>query len=332
MKTPTTRIERAAGALILAGLALWATVLVARGKVKGWFHEEARLGVVLDEAHGLSTDAVVRMRGVPVGWVEAVRLLDDDRVEVDLEILHEHEGRLREGLTALVQLPPLLGRTEIHLTPGPVDAPPLRQRTVPVTVSRDSMETLVAVSEKISQLAADLQGITASIRQGEGTLGALITDGGEIHRNIVDVTAQSKELIARVQELAGGLQDSVADVRGVLEQVSQKMSKVDVLLDDLTSVSGRLDEVVETVSERQKGIPAIVESLDATLADVNGMMARLKDELPATVESARQATDEANRLIQAAQRNFLIRSNLEPKHAAQRTVGGTRRHDPYEEP
>ena len=95
-------------ALRIAGLSLCAAVLLwilFRVEVSGFFLPKYQLSVYVPEASGLTVDAPVRLDGVDVGSVSAIRLVGETatpqrRIQLVLRVRKADEGAIRSDSSA----------------------------------------------------------------------------------------------------------------------------------------------------------------------------------------------------------------------------------------
>lgn len=331
MTTPTTRIEKIAGLLLILGLVGWAAGLLARGRAQDWFHRRPMITFALGDAHGLVVGDRVRMSGVAIGSVRSVRLSEDRIVTVTLEILPEHAGRLREGLRAEVVPPSFLGGTEVVLIPGLGEELLPPGSRIPAEVKPDTTESFGPLMDRLTALGENLEAITRGLREGEGSLGALLRDGGEMHAELMAVLKEGRGTLEEFRRLGEKSTEAAGDVGEVLARLKEEMDDVYGLLEQISRVTGEIESLAGTIARREEGIPATIEEARLMLRDLREAIRQVSEELPEAAASARLTTDEARRLIRATERNFLIRPHLEPLPEMETTISGSRRWDPYED-
>src|SRR5215213_6857945 len=160
------------GILAVAALVLASVLIFMLSGESGLPWQRYSLKTTFNDVAGLKAGAPVRVAGVEVGAVSEVGFVGN-RVEVVLEIKKEHQPRITSESKATLGAVSLLGEAAVDITasnsgtpipewgyiqPGP--------RQVPIAeVGSQASEGLV----EATQLLKD-------IRNGQGTLGKLVTD------------------------------------------------------------------------------------------------------------------------------------------------------------
>ena len=331
MTTPTTRAEKIAGLILLIAIVGWGAGLVARSRTQDWFHLRPLLGFELEETHGLAEGARVRMSGVPVGSVRSVVLTDRESVMVSLEILPEHAGRLRGGLRAEVVPPSFLGGTEVSLIPGDGSTALPMGSVIPVEVKPDTQKTFASLMPKLVALGDDLTAITGALRSGDGSLGKLLNDGGELHESLSALLEDARKTMGRYRTLGDETTAAIEDLRTLVPRLHEEVDLIGEVIAGMSKNVDKLNEILTGLGDREEGIPDLLERTRLVMTEVRDAIRLVAEEVPPTAESARYTSNEARRLIRATERNFLIRPYMEPLPAAETAVPGSRRWDPYQD-
>ena len=176
----------------------------------------SHLRVLFNYASGLEVGAPVQLAGVPIGTVEEVNIQRDAVGRTRIEVVSRIRGDIPIGREAEVRInsKTLLGLKYLEIIPGPPGDEPVTENDIlvgydPVMLenitrtgdrvikklekSVDALNDLIGDKEfrskikgnvsNLSELTGDLKEVTASLkvilrrlRDGEGTLGKLLTD------------------------------------------------------------------------------------------------------------------------------------------------------------
>jgi phospholipid/cholesterol/gamma-HCH transport system substrate-binding protein len=225
----------AVGAFVLAlGAALIAVVLWLSSP-KSYRKDYDTYVVYMGESvSGLSVDAPVRYRGVPVGAVRRIALAPDNIEQVELTLDIERGTPVREDTVAVLRTQGLTGIANIELTGGSRDAPPLAARAdepYPVIRSAPSlMRRLDAeLSELIDALTRSSENLNAALdepnrRALARTLANLEVLSGTLaksSKSIEQATAGLPPLVARTQAAAQALEGMAGEGRKAGELVPE---------------------------------------------------------------------------------------------------------------
>ena len=246
--------------------------------------------VYYDDVTGLMESSRVKMRGVEIGNVRSIKLLDD-KVEVELSIDGEYADMIPDNSVAEIASAGLMGGMEIYIIQGD------SEKSMPdggtfegrvradmlgsladkggelldgLNVTVDNLNTLLeANGENLGQLVANLESVTASIDQmltasSESIEGAL----GDLHAfttMLSESSANIEAMITNLETFSGDLADAdlvnklsstVDSLNGVLSTIENKEGSVGKLLNDaelydsLTTASDNLGLLLEDVKAR----------------------------------------------------------------------------------
>jgi phospholipid/cholesterol/gamma-HCH transport system substrate-binding protein len=231
--------ELRVGLFVLAGLlVLAATILYVTGA--GILAAKYRLRTYLPEVEGLKMGAPVRLDGVQIGNVDAIRMNPKpaDRsknIEVILRIDKDYQSEIRSDSRASLITEGLLGNRYVTIERGfqgaPLDADAVllgKEEASPKLIVERGAELV----QNLNALSATARDIVDAVQKGRGTLGRLLTDESAYNRlndslgrvqalvakteageNTVGRLLASDELYRKVNDTAGKLQTIAGDVQ-----------------------------------------------------------------------------------------------------------------------
>lgn len=212
--------------------------------------------VAFDSVAGLDEKSAVRVAGVRVGKVSAIRLTPDGRAMVTLEV--DDDIELRRGATARVANLGLLGEKYVELIPGDAGAPELQASGEEIQLSGSTTASIDDVTNQVSLIAEDLKAITASIRssigdrEGEQRL-------NEIVENIRLISASIRDLIDSNEQ---NVSATAANLRAITDDLRAELPRI------IESVESASNNIGGTVGENREDIRVIVENLKALSSDL----------------------------------------------------------------
>ncbi|MFZ5468820.1 MAG: MlaD family protein [Myxococcota bacterium] len=234
----------ALGALLLGALLILRIEDLRLGGKRARVYE-----VLLDSAQGLEEHGDVRLSGVRVGEVRALKLVPEGvLVTVELE-----EGvPVREGAVASVGSLGLLGEKHVDIVQGPAGATPLPEGARIRAERKPSMEDALGL---VAQVGDDLKEVTANLRatlggpRGREHLEAVVD-------NLVQVTGDLAQLVETNQE---NVDRTLANFREFSTSMKTLAERIDRLtesreaemgesIDNLASLTGKLDTAAEHVA------------------------------------------------------------------------------------
>ena len=224
---------------------------------------------VFDSVAGLDNKSKVRVAGVPVGEVKEIRLRDDGKAEVTMEIGRDVPIH-RNAIARVVNLG-LLGEKYIEIDTGTAATPivPVEQE---VELQGTTPASIDQVTNQISAIATDVKAITESLRtvmtgpQGEQRL-------QEIVENVRQITAQVRDLVAvnrtNVEATLVNAREITAQLRSEIPKLSSSIEKV---ADNLNSTLGENRQDVHQVVENLRKLSSDLKTTSENLNSITGQV------------------------------------------------------------
>jgi phospholipid/cholesterol/gamma-HCH transport system substrate-binding protein len=268
----------------------------------GEFDADYELVAVFDEGvgQGLDTFSDVRIRGVPIGTVEAIDLGDDGRLRLRMSIQPEVE--VPEGSRIEVEPLSLFGPRYVDVVTA--DGPPLEPGSVlTMTAASPELGELVEsatgllqsldaeqITTVLGELADGLDGRGPSIAQGidglDDTTTVLDARTAETRALLDDVRALTDEFSGRGAQLTGAAGQlaqvlprytaTEADVARVLDDVAVAFGEISTLLelhaDELGPTIDGLQRTADTLNDNRARVPELVALFDEVFAFLSGVI------------------------------------------------------------
>lgn len=159
MKIFLTYQERMAGLFILFAVVGVVAFVGGAAVQNRWLSPRVTYFTQVHRGDGLRKGSPVLVSGIEVGEVGDVRILGDDRIDVELRVLSQHAVRVRHGVTAEVRRVLGIGEKRVHLVAAGEKGPPIAPGSE--IASSEPLDLLDAVS------AVDLDHIS-------GTMGRVV--------------------------------------------------------------------------------------------------------------------------------------------------------------
>lgn len=281
------------GGFILVGLAVFVGLIYFLGRQAGLFERQYRLVTGFTQIGGLIEGATVRLAGVPVGRVTAIRLPESRaaKVEVELTLVRRVQSRVRSDSVARIETLGLLGDKIVEVTLGGPDAPVLADgaelRTEEpfdttrllkqgmemvrnlVTISGEVKETLAQVTESTAgpDLAETIRAVRAlatEIEKGQGLLHRLVYDP-RLGAAVADATGALRQITATAKRLEGMLGDP--QTTGIVDEARRSLAEARGAME-------RVNRVVRQVEEGQGLLHALIYGESQLVQDLDRLLAR----------------------------------------------------------
>lgn len=302
--------------VIMMILLLSIVVMIGRGK--DWFKAYITYYTVFDEAYNLSEDAQVKLYKADIGKVESVKL-EGDKVKVELAILKDYAPRIKTDSVATVESPTLIGSEYVSIKPGSPKALPLAEKATIPSQAKKSLDDVMAefeVEKTAKMFVKSLQAISEIVehmRDPEGPLFASLDSMAEAMANIEAVTRNIKQGKGTVGKLVSSEQ--------LLQNIYEQLSHVKRILTNLEQATAKTPDIVDAIRDSVNTINQIVVNIEKGSQDVPIVTKSTKH----GIREIRDGVEEIDKVVQSAQKSFLIKGNLPPEPTGENIDAGLRK-------
>ena len=224
------------------------------------------LTFVFDDVAGLRAQDSVIMRGMPVGKVRKLSLGENG---VLVETLVDDHVNLREGYSATVRVTSILGGNHLALDEG--SGPVLDARApLPGATPRNLMVEVEAAVTDLRQFVGNLNGlvtnldaaqintiiadigntarnldtITTRLRDGEGTIGKLLSPDDTLYNDLGGILANVREFTTRLNESDGSVSRLLSDNGELYDSLASTLRNLDTISTRLREGEGTLGKLL----------------------------------------------------------------------------------------
>ncbi len=252
-------------------LAIFATVTVlltgvlAATIANTGFGATSTYTAVFTDASGLAEGDDVRLRGVKVGRVASLEVLDDALAAVELEI--ESERRVPAAVTATIKYRNIIGQRYVALGETDAGGPALDPgATIPVERTKPALDLTALFNgfqplfraltpEDVNRLSFEI----IQVFQGEG---------GTI-----------ESLLASTASLTSTIADRDAAIGEVIDNLNVVIGTVSARSPELSDLIGSLQQLVTGLAEQREPIGEAVEALGALTDTTAGLLGEARPAL-----------------------------------------------------
>jgi phospholipid/cholesterol/gamma-HCH transport system substrate-binding protein len=302
------QVNMLTGLLVLIVAALVVAGLVFSAHSQRWFARKYAFDVLLPEegALGLCPGADVVILGVSIGLVDDISVGDDGRMTARVKIRRDFARFVRTDSTASIKkVFGVAGDSFMEITRGAGTPLPSREPKIVCLVVEDSLGRM---EKMLAGVQSELMPVVK--RAGEGfdewaKLGADLRKNGE----------QLRHLVARLDNLAAGVEQGKGTAGKLLTDTS--------LADEAQKLLGRGNDAISQLQEMETNLSVAVKNVQngtTRLPEITDAMADEARDLPGLVQQTQVSMRELERLIEAVQRNWLVRkyvnkTNPPPAHS-----------------
>jgi phospholipid/cholesterol/gamma-HCH transport system substrate-binding protein len=293
--------------LVVAGILIYRFVDKTTGAENGY-----TVFCRMRDATGIAKHSAVRIAGIPVGHIESIRL-DHGKARIDIRI--KPDVSLYDDAAAIKTSSSLLGEYFIAIAPGTEGKRQLKDGDeikiiVEATTTDQILKDVSDIAEKVKRIV-DALADTIATEEGKGNMRdtlqnlADVTDAlnqtvrenrnsirnilvqvenmtargapevDRILENVRVVTQEVRQLMAQAPEGEAG---EAGDVREIVEKVNRASSSLERTLENLESVSGRLERGEGTLGRltRDEKLINEVEGVVEGVGEFVGGISRLQ--------------------------------------------------------
>jgi phospholipid/cholesterol/gamma-HCH transport system substrate-binding protein len=254
-------------AMIILGVLIF--LLTGSG---GFMTEYAQLRTFMQDSSGVAENQPVRLNGILVGNVEAVRLSGDSNPERIVEIVMSVEERFLSEIpvdsAAGISAANLLGDKFINITKGqsPQSVQPnaeirsLRGQDIPelMAQSADLLRSFQVIMQRFDGLLADIE-------SGKGNIGKFLRDE-EFYTRLNAVASEAERLMTGIRSGTGTLSRLIND-DSLYRQLHSTTERLDSLLASLQRGQGTAGKLLND--------PALYQETQKSIAELRGLIAGL---------------------------------------------------------
>jgi len=282
-----TWTELRVGLFVLVGLFILA-VAIFYITGAGILGPKYRLYTYLPEVEGVAAGAPVRLDGVAIGNVEKIGLNPHptDRtqsIQLILRIDKKFMPDVRTDSTASLVTEGLLGDRYVTIKRGLSGLPLKPESTIPgapAVAMTEMVERGTDLLVTLNTVSGELRGIVDQVKDGQGTVGKLITDPA-LYNNVNATVSRLNSMVGSIQEGKG--------TAGKFITSDELYTKVNATVDNVNDVIGAVKEQKGTAGKLIYD-PAVYNSAKGFLDNGNAV---LSDVRAGKGSLGKFATDEA---------------------------------------
>ena len=311
-------VHEITGVFVLGVIVLLLLGIVGTGFSQRWFTRTTEFTLLLPTgARGLRAGAEVKMLGTVVGsvqeiWVDKKERMMKGRISVRSDFA---EMFVKDGSEALLRTPFGIGETYVEISAGPAEAKALlaesnmeaRTEGAPTesmekTIAQIRDEVVPGIKEaragvkEFTALAAELRRPESNLQQSFARLNRIFGDV-EKGEGLAGKVLSDPQMAAEVQKTMTGLNASLAEAQAVLQdlrkttntvagQSQQSLEQFQAILQDIQKTTAALPQTVKSINQTTEAMPAMVLQMQETLRQIQ-------------------------RLVEGAQRSWLLRGTIE---------------------
>jgi phospholipid/cholesterol/gamma-HCH transport system substrate-binding protein len=289
--------------VIVAGIIL--TVLgVLMSGTGGLFTRTILLKSYVFDAQGLREGAPVRLSGVDVGNVKAIRVVPNrplSPVEIVMKVNRKYDFNLRKDSKIMLSTAGVLGETYINIDSSGAKGAPVENGDVLISGEVPGYEDVMSAANSSLQnmdvLLKRMDRIIAFVESGQGSVGKLIYDPA-LYNRVNATVSEFQNLVSEISEGKGSIGKLIADDE-LYNKANATIDKINKMIDDVNAGNGTVGKLLKDET-LYKNLNQTIANAKQLTDDINagkgaiGKMARdqaFADKLQNTLNRISNLTD-----------------------------------------
>lgn len=275
--------------MVLLGLGYF-TIILSK---EALFRQKSELQVTFPDVMGLRVGDNVVVRGMPIGKVKTLELLDADKdcAGVCTTLTMDRPLVMREGYKVRIVTTSILGGRQMQIDTGPSGAPVVELERylgqAPYDLMEDAAKIVNAareqiiegkVFEKVRNVADQIDQIVTRVNAGEGLLGKVLSDDETIYRDLQTSAASLREIMQRLQVGEGMIGKLLSSDSAVYNDLAATVESARQVAERLNRGEGTLGRLLVDDS--------IYNEIEATVGEVRAAVDDFRETAPVTTFSS----------------------------------------------
>ncbi len=314
------------GIFVFIGIAILVAGVLTLGGQQKKFVKAIHLKAVFDDIGGLQTGNNIWFSGVKIGTVRKINFYGDSQVEVEMNVEKSVAEFIRKDSKATISSDGLIGNKIIVIYGGSTEFPPVEEgdrleAVMPLDTDK-MMETLQVNNENLVGITNDLKVLTGKIANGEGIVGAVLTDSA--------LAVNFKSILVNLDRASANSNRMINDLNAFTAKLNQKGNLFNDLVTDTTLVKelqasmASLRQTAENSQQLTKELQAITAKMQSSENAMGMLMndSEFAEYLKNTMQNADSATYNLNKGMEALEYTWPFNKGFKRKAKADAKAAG----------
>ena len=254
--------------VIFASITLAVLVFLMTGP-SGMFTRKIVVKAYFDNAGGLRVGAPVRLEGVDIGNVTAIRVVPSKGltpVEASLKLSLKYNGALKKDSVVSLSTAGVLGETFVDIDSRAATGPPAQAGDTLTSKSSPQLQDVVRASqgtlENVDILVRRVDRILTQIESGNGSIGKLIYDE-KLYERLNSTLIEVQRMVTQISEGKGSV-GKLINSDELYDKMRASLDKLDKIIDEVNQGKGTAGKFLKD--------PSLFDNANATIAKANQLM------------------------------------------------------------
>lgn len=284
---------------IIVGILLFLVAIFFIGSKENMFTATMNIQSGFETVSGLLEGSNVRFNGISVGTVERIDIVSGNKVLVQMTILSSVRKFIKKDSKVKIISEGLIGNKIVDISPGGENSPSVNEgdwlESIRPVDTEDILKSLKETGDNASLMSKDVAVIIEKVKNGEGTLGQLITNNS---------------LYDGVDSTMRGFARSTGIVNDVLRNVSSSVDVITVEIIPMTQKMRNITEDIAEISRKMNSSESVVGTLLTDTAFANNIKSIIRN-ADLTTANLEQGSFSFSQNMEALKHNFLFKGYFE---------------------
>jgi phospholipid/cholesterol/gamma-HCH transport system substrate-binding protein len=301
------------GGLVIAGILFLVFTLYMIGKNQNIFGASITITAIMDNVNGLVPGNNVRFKGMDVGTVRSIEMVDDSSIHVQMYIRNRMVPFVRKNALAAISTDGLMGNKIIQIIPQDgaaeiVDEGDIIYSLMPVSTD-DMLQRMGTSSEFVEKITENLFEITSKLNDSE-SLWALLADS-LLTGDIKAVVAELKLAATKATAMANAGNQLMEDLNMGEGLVNKLFTNEELAVDFASSLENIRESSIQAVHIVNQA-NVLFDSLEAGRGTIGLLLndSSLRYTLANTMSNLEISTERFSENMEALRSNFLFRRHF----------------------
>ncbi|SIS78314.1 MlaD family protein [Belliella pelovolcani] len=298
------------GLMVISGVLFLVFSLYMIGKNQNLFGSSIEVVAVMDNVNGLVPGNNVRYKGMDIGTVKSIDMVNDSSIFVYFLVKRKMQPNIKQNALTSINTDGLMGNKILQIIPQDGDARPIMESDTlyPQNVlSTDEMlKRLGSTGDYFERIAVNLYDITNKLNQSEALWQVLsdqemtadikstIKELKQASQNATTMTKSGLDMLKKL-EMGEGMVHTVFTNEKLSEQLIASMDNVMQTSENAVTLIAEIRNWLTEIQEAEGTVNLILQ--DSTL----------KSDIQQTMSNLEAGTDNFNQNMEALKQNFLFR-------------------------
>lgn len=300
------------GVFVAIAIVLVTSLIFYIGSNHQKFGSKREVYTIFKDVAGLKKGNIVRYAGVAIGTVEAIDIIGDSSVRVTLLVDIEAGKFIKKDSKASISTEGLLGSKYVKISYGSPDAGSIESGDMltavePVDVDK-FMTMLNETGMNAKSITANLDSITSGIKNGKGSLGALIANDdvinqvGDILTSFERSGTNTTQLTGKMMRVVDTLQEASSNTIVITENMKQAGESSVFIMEDLKTAGENSVVVSKNLKHFSEKLNNDSSALGRILADTS-----MGEQLMETLQTLKTTAEDVQETSAKVRSSFLVR-------------------------